>query len=109
MSEKNRSRKRERDKKYRKHLEFLEDHIGGYTPSASGNRELEELDWELAYDRPKYWKKHPKTYYFRTYPREGKRYQVHRKQSNISVRNYKDEIHKGGMYRKIYDFWWLAD
>lgn len=48
----NRRRKRERDKKYRKHLKFLEYHIGGYTPSASGNRELEELDWELAYDKP---------------------------------------------------------
>lgn len=108
LERRNHARKKKRNKKYREHLKLLEDHIQYYTPSASGNRELEERDWELAYDRPDYWKKSPKTYYVRTYPRQGNGISFTGSSLIFSYGIIKVKSIKG-MYRKIYDLWWLAD
>lgn len=37
------------------------------------------------------------------------RFRFEKKQSNIVVRNYEGEIHKGGAYKKIYEYWWFID
>lgn len=92
-SGKKRRRKRERDLKYKNHLKDLAKHSG----------------WSGAvYDESRA-KPYYRRYYHSQRGRKDNRFRFEKKQSNIMVRNYKGEIHKGGAYKKIYDYWWFID
>ena len=96
-SRRKRSNKRERDKKYKEHIKSLAKNSEG------------------SYLAPAYYKcrtyvggigyvKLPKPYYKRIYRRKASRYI--KRASNKNVRRYQGELSKGGMYRKVYDYWW---
>lgn len=98
-NKKKRRSKRERDKKYKQHLVFLAEEINSYPP-------------------PAYYKSHsyaereyienPKPYYKRIYRENhpGGDSKYYKKYCNRHIRRYKGEIHKGGFYKKIAEFWW---
>ncbi len=46
--------------------------------------------------------------YYRRYWR-GSRFKEWRDISNRKVRRYKGDIHNGGFYKKIFDYWWTVD
>jgi hypothetical protein len=94
---KNRGRKRERDLKYKNHLKKMEKYTQNWFYSP-----IYYVD-EYYVGRGR-WVENPKPYYKRIY--RGKRSRYYKKQSNKKIRKYRNEIHKGSSYKKVYDFWW---
>jgi hypothetical protein len=95
---KKRKTKRERDQKYKQHLKWLAENKGCL----------------VAYKKEWVWDKNlgyvdlPNPYYKRTYRGNHKCHgsKFYKKYSNHVVRRYNGEIHSGGSYKKIFDFWW---
>lgn len=92
-SGKKRRNKRERDLKYKNHLKDLSKYSGW-----SGS----------VYDESRA-KPYYRRYYHSNRGRKDNRFRFEKKQSNIVVRNYKGGIHKGGAYKKLYDYWCFID
>lgn len=104
-SKKSRRTKRERDLKYKNHLKFLAE-IPGYHPL------IWKVDEMRGYCNGKWWSLPlEKSYYKRSYMdnHKGGRYSYYKKYANRRVRRYKGEIHNGGSYRKVSEFWWNVD
>ena len=97
--------KRERDQKYKNHLKFLAENIQYYPSPAIYVDEI----WVKGQG----YIKNPKPYYKRLYHDNHSRgkglYKYYKKYSNRCVRRYKKEIHSGGAYKKIFDYWWTVD
>lgn len=104
-SKQKRRNKRERDRKYKNHLKFLAENIQYYPSPAIYVDEI----WVKGQG----YIKNPKPYYKRLYHdnhSKGKGYyKYYKKYSNRCVRRYKKEIHSGGAYKKIFDYWWTVD
>ena len=102
-SGKKRLSKRERGRKYRKHLQKL--------------AALNEIDWrkEPMYGGALYMDETAdgplKKPYYKRYWRgcHNNRFKYWLKISNRKVRRYKGDVHSGGFYRKIFDYWWTVD
>lgn len=97
MKKKKRS-KRERNEKYKKHLRFL---------STNGSRYPYRAIWvDRKWIKGKGYIFLKSPYYKRIYRSNhggsSKRLKV---RSNKRIRRYKDEISKGGLYKKIFDYW----
>jgi len=52
-----------------------------------------------------------KPYYKRCYRgnHDGSRYKFYKRYANKNVRRYQGELHNGGSYKKVYDYWWSVD
>ena len=103
---KNRRTKRERDQKYKQHLRFLAENCSGYpSPAFPAGEDGQCVDSEDWFDRDKV------VFYKRQYraKRKRNRYVYYKKYSNKCVRRYKGEIHRGNMYRRIFDYWYTVD
>lgn len=101
-SKNKRRSKRQQNLKHRNHLKFLAENVQSYPPPVIYTDEI--------YTRQG-WVKNPKPYYKRLYRGKHKhnRYKYYKKNANRCVRQYKGEIYKGNMYRKIFDYWWSVD
>ena len=101
-SKKKRRNKRERDLKYKNHVKYLAKNYPYYPPPAIPVDE----DGCWNFDDPI-----GTVYYRRTYKGNHKRnkYTYYKKYSNRKVRRYKGEIHRGGSYKKVFDYWWTVD
>lgn len=96
-----RQKKRNGQRKYKKHLKNLTENISGYPQPAmlveeKWDKELEEY---VKLDTP---------YYKRLYGTKSRR-KFYKKRSNKQVRRYKGEVQNGGFYKKIYDYQWDVD
>lgn len=95
--------KRERDLKYKNHVEYLAKTYPSYPPPAMPVDENGHWNFDDPIGA---------VYYRRTYRGNHKRnrYSFYKKYSNRCVRRYKGEIHsRGNQYRKIFDYWWTVD
>ena len=92
-----RGKKRIRNKKYKKHLESLNNNLHHY-PSPVYYKE------ETYNKQTGKYGMNEKPYYKRIY--RGKCSSYHKKRSNKAIRRYKGEIGGKSGYKKIYDFWW---
>lgn len=102
-SRKKRPSRRERDRKYRKHLQELA------ALSESGCFKNPMYGGALYMDETTHGSiKKP---YYRRYWRgdHNNRFKYWLKASNRKVRRYKGDIHNGGFYRKIFDYWQRVD
>ena len=101
-SKKKRRNKRERDLKYKNHVKYLAKNYPYYPPPAIPVDE----DGCWNFDDPI-----GTVYYRRTYKGNHKRnrYKYYKKYSNRKVRRYKGEIHRGGSYKKVFNYWWTVD
>lgn len=84
---------------YEAHLKFLGDNCNAPV----------FFDEEVQMNGKRYPRKKP--YYKRLYRGNHKnnRYAYYKKHVNRVVRRYKEEIHKGGSYKKCLDYWWTVD
>lgn len=92
------SKKRKRDIKYKKHLKFLAEYSCYPHPAYAMDKNrnyIRENICDTVYYRRAYRGNHKNSGSFYL-----------KRQSNRMVRRYKDEIHKGGSYRKVFDYWW---
>lgn len=89
--------KRERDKKYKEHIKSLAKNSEGSYLAPAYYKYRTYVD-DVGYV------KLPKPYYKRIYRRKASGYI--KRASNKKVRKYQGELSKGGMYRKVYDYWW---
>lgn len=92
--------KRERDQKYKEHLQFVANCGCNYPPPVICVDKLYD-DEELL--------DHPKSYYKRCYRGRGRSSisNYHKRKSNKAIRRYKDKIPNGYWCHKLYDFWRL--
>ena len=92
--------KRERDRKYKKHLKFLAEIVPGYPSPAIYTDEI--------WIKGQGYVENPKPYYKRLYRGRGKGMSYyHKKMSNRKIRRYKGELpKKGNSGHRLYDFWW---
>ena len=96
-SNKAKSNKYNRDKKYKNKLKRLYEDVWHYPPP------VVYMD-KVCIKKHKYIK-NPKPYYKRVY--RSKRSKYLKRQSNKKIRKYKGELHNGYQYiHKLYDFWW---
>lgn len=86
----------ERDKKYKNHLKFISEHI----PIYPGVRCINEV-----YVDGKGYVPLSKSYYKRYYRGKHGKSKKLKRFSNRKVRRYKREIHNGGVYKKVFDYW----
>ena len=86
--------RRKRDKEHKEHLKDLSK-LGGYpTPTYPVD------------ENHKYTNDEEKVAFYKRLWR-GKRSKYYKKKSNEMVRRHKDEeTYSGGLYRKLYEFWW---
>ena len=104
--------KRERDQKYKQHLKFLAENCKDYPspayPADENGNYIPGAEWHIWFpdEEPK-----DIVYYKRQYraKRRWNRFAYYKKYSNRRVRRYKGGIHKGGAYKKIFDYWYEAD
>ena len=96
-SNKAKSNKYNRDKKYKNKLKRLHEDVWHYPPP------VVYMD-KVCIKKHKYFK-NPKPYYKRVY--RSKRSKYLKRQSNKKIRKYKGELHNGYQHiHKLYDFWW---
>lgn len=102
-SKKKRKNKRERDLKHKNHLKYLYKHCNFYPSPVTYTDEV----WVKGYG----YVENPKPYYKRLYRGNHKhnRYKYYKKYANRCVRRYKGELHSGGSYKKVFDYWWTVD
>lgn len=84
--------KRERNLRYKRRLKRLSELPGGFSGAIYDDRGAKP--------------------YYRRYYRSGRRnnrFKYYLKCAETKVRKYKGDIHKGGAYRKVFDFWWFVD
>lgn len=111
-SKKRKRSRRERDAKHKQHLKYLEENCRHYpSPVMAADKNgnwIPDKEWYTKF--PEY-EVREFAYYKRLYraKRKGNRYTYYKKYSNKRVRRYNGEIHKGNMYRKIFDYWWTVD
>lgn len=99
-SKQKRRNKRERDQKYKNKLRRLSGH------TSSPHTYIEYTD--TIYIRGQGDFENPKPYYKKLYYGENCK-KSYKKIASQQVRRYRDEIHKGNMYRKIFDYKWNVD
>lgn len=91
--------KRERDEKYKKQLRFLSNNGSRYPYGAIWvDRKWIKGKGYIFLKSPYY-----KRIYRSNHSGNSKKMKV---RSNRCIRRYKDEISKGGSYKKIFDYWW---
>ena len=102
-SKKKRRNKRERYLKHKNRLKFLAENCNYYPSPVIYTDEI----WVKGYG----YIENPKPYYKRLYRdnHKGGRYKYYKKYANRCVRRCKGEIHSGGAYKKIFDYWWTVD
>lgn len=102
-SKRKRRNKRERDLKHKNHLKYLYKHCNFYPSPVTYTDEV----WVKGYG----YVENPKPYYKRLYRGNHKhnRYKYYKKYANRCVRRYKGELHSGGSYKKVFDYWWTVD
>ena len=100
---KKRRNKRERDLKHKNRLKSLAENCNYYPSPVIYTDEI----WVKGYG----YVKNPKPYYKRMYRdnHKGGRYKYYKKYANRCVRRYKGELHNGGSYKKVFDYWWTVD
>lgn len=95
--------KRERDLKHKNHLKFLAENVSG-SPV---------IYMDYIWIKGQGYVENPKPYYKRLYRgsnhRGTNRYKYYKKYANRCVRRYKGEIHKGSMFKKVFDYAWSVD
>lgn len=98
-----RKNKRERDLKYKNHLKHLYKCCNSYPPPVIYMDEI----WIKGYG----YIENLKPYYKRLYRGNHKsnRYKYYKKYANHCVRKYKEELHKGNSYKKVFDYWWAVN
>lgn len=94
---------RERDRKYRKHLQKLA--VLSEIDCPKNHMYSGALYMDETADGPL------KKSYYRRYWRgcHNNRFKYWLKVSNRKIRRYKGDVHGGGFYRKIFDYWWTVD
>lgn len=101
-SKRKRRNKRERDLNHKNHIKFLAQTYPGYPPPA------------MPVNKNGFWNFDDPVgtiYYKKIYRgnHKGNRYTYFKKHSNRCVRRYKEELHKGGSYKKVFDYWWTVN
>lgn len=100
-SKQKRRNKRERDLIHKAHVKFLAKTYPCYPPPAMPV----DRDGHWNFDEP------IKTIYYKRIYRGNHKtngYKYYKKYANRAVRNYKGVIHKGGSYKKVFDYWWTV-
>ena len=102
-SKRKRRNKRERDLKHKNHLKYLHQHCNFYPSPVTYTDEIWVKGCRYV--------ENPKPYYKRLYRGNHKsnRYSWYKKYANRCVRRYKGELHSGGSYKKVFDYWWSVD
>jgi len=98
-SNKKKRNKYERDLKYKNHLKYLADNVTSYPQPAYP---VDKYGWysdnpqEIIYYKRQYRYNHG----------NGRTHKYYKRYSNKKIRQYKEKISDGSMYRKIFDLWW---
>lgn len=72
---------------------------------------LKKLSKITSYPSGVYYIESPKPYYKRyyRYNHKGSRYSFYKKYANRQIRQHKDNIVRGGSYKKCFDYWWTVN
>lgn len=100
-----------KDAQYKSHLKFRADYCN-YYPSMVLPRDKNGNNLWIAKSFPEWSDNKKDIAYYKRYYRgnhNGSRYQFYKKYANRVMRRYKEEIHKGGSYKKCFDYWWTVD